>query len=77
MTKQEARGVQVLEQLVQDLSRLDGDGAKAIVEGLADQDLSDVAKAASGAASALGERDVVTESIADRMDRSDAQGDHQ
>jgi len=73
MTRQEARGVQLLEQLVQDFSRLDSAGAKAIVDGLTDQDLSDIAKTAAGAASVLGERDVITESFADRMDRSDTQ----
>jgi len=73
MTRQEARGVQLLEQLVQDFSRLDSVGAKAIVDGLTDQDLSDIAKTAAGAASTLGERDVITESFADRMDRSDTQ----
>lgn len=68
-----ARGVQVFSQLVQDLSRLDPDGAKAIVDGLSDEEVSNMLAAAAGSNEALGERDVFEESFAERLERTETE----
>lgn len=69
MTEQQGRGVQVLSQLVKDLSRLDRVGARALFDGLSDADMADVLAADAAARTATGEPDEFAESVAARLDR--------
>lgn len=70
MTKQQGRGVQVLSQLVKDLSRTNPTEARAIIDGLTDEEVGDTLAAHAAACVATdGDegRDVFVESIAARM----------
>lgn len=68
MTEQQGRGVQVMAQLVEDLSRLDRAGSRAIFDGLTDQQAADVVAAQAGALDATGEPSEFTASIAAKLD---------
>lgn len=68
MTEQQGRGVQTMAQLVEDLSHLDQLGARALFDGLTDQQAADVLAAQAGALDATGEPSEFTASIASRLD---------
>ena len=75
MTEAQGRGVQVLSQLVKDLSRLDPEGARAIFDGLSDAETADVLAAhAAALATNDDERDVFVESVADRLHDTQSEG---
>lgn len=73
MTPKQGRGVQVLSQLVKDLSRLDPERAQAIIDGLPDTEIGDVLAADAAARAATGERDVFVESVATRLSGEEAE----
>jgi hypothetical protein len=68
MTEQQSRGVQVLSQLVKDLSRHDPERSRAVFDGLSDQETADVLSLhAAALALDADERDVFVESVAERL----------
>ena len=70
MTPQQGRGVQVLSQLVKDLSRMDIEKGRSIIDALSDSEAADVLAAHAAALRATdGDdgRDVFVESIASRL----------
>lgn len=69
MTEQQGRGVRVLSQLVEDLSQHDREKARAIFDGLTDQQLADVFFAHAAAREATGDPGEFTLSVAARLDQ--------
>lgn len=68
MTEQQGRGVQTMAQLVEDLSRLDQVGARAIFDGLSDEQTANILVAKAAALDATGDPSEFTASVAARLD---------